>query len=116
MSYAPPTEIRCTAGAILDPFQYVFVEADGDVIDLTGYTCQVGWTRTSSGETGLITSPIVNGGATGTVTFWVPEALTATGPEVLELVVWAGNGSDLRLDGRRWTVRVAAPIGSTPTN
>lgn len=111
---APPEVLDTTAGSILDPLVYTFREYDsGAVIDLTGYNAEVTWLRHSTGESGSFAAA-ATGNTEGWVRFSVPAALTAT-PDTIDLVVWAGNASDVRLDGDRWRIEVAERPGPAPT-
>ena len=108
-----PLITRTHAGAILEPFVYTFDDNDGNPIDLAGMTAKVSWKRWSTGETGEFAVTAINTG-TGTVTFSVPAAVTAV-RDTVDLMVWAGNGATLRMDGARWRLIIADPPGTAPT-
>ena len=103
---------KCAAGAKLEPFVYTFLDNDGAAVDLTGYTGTVTWLRHSDDTSGEFAAT-ATGGSAGTVTFTLPDALTAT-EDVVDVQAWAGNSS-IRLDGQRWRVVVAEAAGTAPS-
>ena len=108
-----PLITRTHAGSILEPFVYTFRDHDGTPIPLGGMTAKVSWKRWSDGSAGEFAVTAIDNGA-GTVTFSVPAAVTAS-RDTVDLMVWAGNGSTLRMDGARWRVIIADPPGSAPS-
>lgn len=102
--------IPTTAGAKLEPLAYTFLDADGNVIDLTGYSGAASWER-DDGTTGSVAGIVSS--VSGTVTVTLPATATDT-PGVVDVMLWAGNGT-YRLDGERWRLLVSDPPGTAPS-
>lgn len=95
-----------------EPIEHTFLDADGDAIDLTGYTGQGNY-ELPDGTTGTITSGDVTvGGADGTVTLVLPEAVCSLAG-VVDLDVWAGNGTQRY--AARWRLLVQDAVGTPPS-
>lgn len=104
--------VDCAAGAILEPFIYTFQDADGNAVDLTGFSSTITWKKWSDASTGSFAATAV-GDAAGTVTFSVPAAVTASA-DTVDLMVWAGDGTT-RYDGKTWRLVVSDPPGTAPS-
>lgn len=103
--------IQVAAGAKLEPFAYQFLDSEGDIINLAGYSGAASWERLADGTVGSVVGSV--DGGTGTVTVTLPATATDT-PGVVDVMLWAGNGT-YRLDGERWRVLVSDPPGSAPS-
>lgn len=84
------------AGEKPEPLAHTYLDADGGPVDLTGYNVRATWQHTD-GTTGELTGS--TSGSDGTATVTLPSTPLAT-PGVLDVVVWAGNGTE----------RLASPI------
>lgn len=103
--------IQLTAGERPDPIAHTFLEADsGDVIDLSGWAVTATWVHVETGATGTITGTV--DGPAGTALVTLSDASMAT-PGVVELTVWAGNGT-LRYASPVYRLCIADPPGTAP--
>ena len=102
--------IQATAGAKLEPFVHTFLDEDGTVITLTGYTGEA-TSVTPDGTTGTVSGSV--NGAAGTVTCTLPATATASSG-VLDVQLWAGNGT-YRLASPIWRVLLAETAGAAPS-
>jgi|GEM_PF-6931569 len=102
--------ITLMAGEIPEPIEHTFLDADGDAIDLSGYSASATWEHRGTGGTGSLTC--TSGDSSGTIAATVTAAAVATAG-VVDVVVWAGNGVN-RFASPIWRLLIADPPSTAP--
>lgn len=103
--------IPLMAGEIPESLSHTFLDADGNVMDLTGFSASATWEHRSSGTTGTLTC--TSGDSTGVITATVTAAAVAT-TGVVDVVIWVGN-STFRYASPIWRLAIADPPGTAPS-
>ena len=102
--------IPLMAGEVPEPLAHTFLDSDGVVMNLTGFSASATWEHRASGVTGTLScSP---GDSTGEIAATVSAAAVAT-PGVVDVVIWVGNGS-YRYASPVWRLAIADPPGTAP--
>lgn len=98
-----------TAGEIPEPWQHTFTDADGQAIDLTGYSVRLAY-RLDGGDQVVRVGSLVSSGAGGVVLYaWVAADLATDGR--MEGEMWVGNGTNRY--ARSFEMTIDPPRGGT---
>lgn len=81
--------ISTTQGEKPEPIEHTWLDNDGNLIDLTGYSCEAFWSNSAAGTSGTISGSV--DGSAGTSTVTLPAATLANSGAV-DLDIWVGNG------------------------
>lgn len=101
-----------TEGEIPEPLVVTFTDADGNAIDLTGYTAKL--VHLLPDGTDTTSAATVTSAAAGQVTYtWGATDLAAAG--LHKAVVWVGNGGTRKLASKHYTFEVVSSPGTIPT-
>lgn len=99
------------AGERPEPLEWTYTDADGVVVDLTGYDGALTWQRDSDGASGEIAGTVDE--VAGTVSVVLSDAACST-PGVVDVTVWAGNGTN-RYASPTWRLLFSDPPGTPPS-
>jgi len=101
--------IAATAGEKPEPLAHTWADADGTVIDLSGYSHTAEWVNSEAATSGTVGGTV--GGVTGVSTVTLPEAALASSG-VCRVDLWVGNG--VQRYGAKYMLLIAAAAATAP--
>jgi len=99
--------ISAVQGEKPEPVEHTWLDADGNIVDLSGYSCQALWSHAESGSTGTLSGSVDGPAGTSTVT---PSTAMLASSGVVYLDMWVGNG--VQRYGAKYQFSVAPQVGA----